>query len=124
MTDKEFLEYYEKYEEVLENAINLSFIHLTYAEFGEIVKHYKDVFGKELRKSQLNCNSCRLKALKDFKYAEKMILLDGEPGIKDDIEDAIAKGEIEVDTGDCDHESLTNDEIQEVFDNDNKKNKK
>jgi hypothetical protein len=72
MTDKEFLEYYEKYEEVLENAINLSFIHLTYAEFGEIVKHYKDVFGKELRKSQLNCNSCRLKALKDlgYKYRE------------------------------------------------------
>lgn len=64
--------------------------------------------------------SAVLKALKDFKYAEKMILLDGEPGIKDDIKDAIAKGEIEVDTGDCDHESLTNDEIQEVFDNDNK----
>lgn len=61
-------------------------------------------------------------ALKDFTYAEKMIALEGEPGIKDDIKDAIISGEIEgeVNTGDCDHEPLTNEEIQEVFDNDNK----
>lgn len=61
-------------------------------------------------------------ALKDFSYAEKMVTVKGEPGLKDDIKDAIISGEIdgEVNTGDCDHEPLTNDEIQEVFDNDNK----
>lgn len=59
-------------------------------------------------------------ALKDILYAEKMVSVEGKPGIKDDIKDAIISGEIdgEVNTGDCDHESLTNEEIQEVFDND------
>ena len=61
-------------------------------------------------------------ALKDFQYAEKMVTVKGMPGIKDDIKDAIISGEIdgEINDGDCDHESLTNEEIQEVFDNDNK----
>ena len=61
------------------------------------------------------------KALKDFEYAEKIVTIQGKPGIKDDIADAIVKGEIEgeVNTADCDHESLTNEEIQKVFDNDN-----
>ena len=51
-----------------------------------------------------------------------MVSGEGEPGIKDDIRDAIISGEVddEVNMGDCDHESLTNEEIQEVFDNDNK----
>lgn len=68
MTDKEFLEYYTQYEEVFESAINLSYLHLTYSEFEKIIIHYEDVFGKKLRKAQLNCNSCRLKILKDFGY--------------------------------------------------------
>ena len=61
-------------------------------------------------------------ALKDFKYAEKMITVKNAPGIKDDIKEEIESGNIEIDgvTGDCNHEALTNDEIQEVFDNDNK----
>lgn len=61
-------------------------------------------------------------ALKDILYAEKMIILEGEPGIKDDIKDAISKGEIDIEgiEGDCSHEALSNEEIQEVFDNDNK----
>lgn len=60
-------------------------------------------------------------ALKDFTYAEKMVSADGEPGLKDDIKDAIESGEIEGGgSADCDHEPLTNEEIQEVFDNDNK----
>lgn len=61
-------------------------------------------------------------ALKDFSYAEKMITVKGMPGIKDDIKDAIISGEIDgnVNIGDCDHEPLTNEEIQEVFDNDTK----
>ena len=62
------------------------------------------------------------RALKEFEYAEKMVSAEGKPGLKDDIKDAIISGEIdgEVNMGDCDHEPLTNEEIQEVFDNDNK----
>lgn len=61
------------------------------------------------------------KALRDFMYAEKMLTVEGEHGIKDDIANAIIKGEIEGEVnGDCDHEPLTNEEIQEVFDNDTK----
>ena len=48
-----------------------------------------------------------------------MISAEGEPGLKDDIKDAIESGEIEGGgSADCDHEPLTNEEIQEVFDND------
>ena len=60
-------------------------------------------------------------ALKDFTYAEKMVTSNETPGLKDDIKEEIESGNIEIEgvTGDCNHESLTNDEIQEVFDNDN-----
>ena len=59
-------------------------------------------------------------ALKDFSYAQKMVSAEGEPGLDDDIKDAIESGEIEGGGGstDCDHAALTNEEIQEVFDND------
>ena len=62
------------------------------------------------------------RALKEFEYANRMITALNEPGLKDDIKDAIESGEIEGGGGsaDCEHESLTNEEIQEVFDNDNK----
>ena len=61
------------------------------------------------------------RALKEFEYADKMILAEGDPGLKDDIKEEIESGNIEIEgvTGDCNHEALTNDEIQEVFDNDN-----
>ena len=59
-------------------------------------------------------------ALKDFSYAEKMITGNDTPGIKDDIiEEGIGGG-----TAECDHEALTNDEIQEVFDNDEEESSK
>lgn len=63
------------------------------------------------------------KALREFLYAEKIIALEGEPGIKDDVKAAIAKGEIDIEgiEGDCSHEALSNEEIQEVFDNDKNK---
>lgn len=61
-------------------------------------------------------------ALKDQSYAEQIVYLEGQQGIKDDIKDAISKGEIDIEgiEGDCSHEALSNAEIQEVFDNDNK----
>lgn len=49
-------------------------------------------------------------ALKDNEYAKKLITGNDIPGIDDEID---GSGE-----ADCDHEALTNPEIQEVFDND------
>lgn len=55
-------------------------------------------------------------ALKDNEYAKKLITGNAIPGLDDEID-----GSGGSDTpSDCDHEALTNEEIQEVFDNDNK----
>ena len=60
------------------------------------------------------------RALKEFEYADKMILAEGEPGLKDDIKQGITSGEIEIEGigEECAHEALTKEEIQVVFDND------
>lgn len=49
------------------------------------------------------------RALREFEYADRMITGNEIPGLRDEMEEA-----------DCTHEALTTDEIQEVFDNDNK----
>lgn len=49
-------------------------------------------------------------ALEYQNIAEWMITGDG---LQDEVEEAIESGEIEVDT--CDHEALTGDEINQVF---------
>lgn len=55
-------------------------------------------------------------AMKSTSYAKHLITGDG---IEDEVKDAIDKGEIEVEgNGECNHEPLTNPEIDEVFDND------
>lgn len=55
-------------------------------------------------------------ALKDNEYAKKLITGNDIPGLDDEID-----GSGGSDTpADCDHEALTNEEIQEVFDNDKK----
>lgn len=51
-------------------------------------------------------------ALKDNEYAKKLITGNDIPGLADEIEIG--------GSGDCDHEALSNEEIQEVFDNDKK----
>lgn len=66
MIDKELMEKLSKWETVFSNAIKLNFIHLSASEFGEIANLYKAVFGKTLTKSQMGCNSCRLRALKEL----------------------------------------------------------
>lgn len=76
MIDKELMEKLSKWENVFNNAIKLNFIHLSASEFGEIANLYKAVFGKTLTKSQMSCNSCRLRSLKElakeyFKEKEK-----------------------------------------------------
>ena len=50
-------------------------------------------------------------ALSNQSYAEKLITGDG-------LDDEVKEQYGENIDGDCDHESLTNEEIQEVFDND------
>lgn len=52
-------------------------------------------------------------ALEDNEYAKKLITGNAIPGLDDEIDGSGG-------SDDCDHEALTNDEIQEVFDNDNK----
>lgn len=66
MIDKELMEKLSKWERIFNNAIKLNFIHLSASEFGEIAKLYKAVFGKTLTKSQMGCNSCRLRSLKEL----------------------------------------------------------
>ena len=63
-------------------------------------------------------------ALKDFTYAEKMITGNDSPGIKDDIKVEIESGNLEDIVPECDHKSLTNEEIQVVFDNDEEESSK
>jgi hypothetical protein len=59
------------------------------------------------------------RALKEILYAELMITGNPIPGLKDEIEEGINSGDIDIDIEDiCDHEPLSNNEIQEVFDND------
>lgn len=58
-------------------------------------------------------------ALEHQHVADWMITGDG---LQDEIEEAIESGEIEVDA--CDHEALSNEEIQEVFDNDEEQKNK
>lgn len=62
------------------------------------------------------------RALKEFEYADKMVLAEGEPGLNDDIKKGIISGDIQIEGigEDCQHEALTKSEIQEVFDNDEK----
>lgn len=51
-------------------------------------------------------------ALEDNEYAKKLITGNDIPGLDDETDGSNNPAE-------CDHEALTNDEIQEVFDNDN-----
>ena len=57
----------QEYEKVLINAVKCDFVHLSSFEFAKIANIYKEVFGIELTKTQKNCNTCRLNALKKKK---------------------------------------------------------
>lgn len=61
-------------------------------------------------------------ALEDASYAKELISGNDIPGIEDDlIEEGIGGGSGSTE---CDHEALTNEEIQEVFDNDEEESSK
>lgn len=63
---KETYEKCLKWDKVFRNAIKLNFIHLSASEFGEIALIYAEHFGKTLTASQMGCNSCRLRSLKEL----------------------------------------------------------
>lgn len=56
----------EKWKDVFKKAVNFDFIHLTSNEFNEIASLYTQYVGKTITKSQMNCNSCRLKIVKEL----------------------------------------------------------
>ena len=56
-------------------------------------------------------------ALENNEYAKKLITGNDIPGLDDEIDGSNNPAE-------CDHEALTNDEIQEVFDNDEEESSK
>lgn len=53
----------KEWEGVLMNAVNNSFIHMTSTDFNKIAAIYNKLF-TPLRKGQMNCNTCRLNALR------------------------------------------------------------
>lgn len=83
MITKEIYTKLKDQEKVLKNAVNMDFVHLSALEFKMFAEIYTEVFGVSLTRSQMNCNSCRLKALKDlgkeyFKVATSFEQLDKE----------------------------------------------
>lgn len=55
-----------KWDSTLYNAHRLNFVHLTNSEFVELKAIYEENYNKKLTKSQLNCNSCRVKIIKEL----------------------------------------------------------
>lgn len=61
---REEVEKCSKWEQQFIWAVRTNFVHLSQSDFNEIAKLYKDIMGVTLSKSQKNCNTCRLNALK------------------------------------------------------------
>lgn len=56
----------EQWSDVFRKAVNFDFIHLSSSEFQTIASLYTEFTGKTITKSQMNCNSCRLKVVKEL----------------------------------------------------------
>lgn len=63
MTQEQFEKLIE-FEAPITNAYKNSFLHLPASEFNKIAAIYDEIYEKPLTKSQRNCNTCRLNALK------------------------------------------------------------
>lgn len=61
---KEQYEKLKQYEKHLLAAYKNSFVHIGANDFMAVAGIYAEVFGESLRKSQMNCNTCRLNTLK------------------------------------------------------------
>lgn len=63
---KEIYERLKEYENILKYAISMDYLRVTPDVFKVLAEIYKDYTGKALTKSQMNCNSCRIKAIKEL----------------------------------------------------------
>lgn len=61
---KELFETLSKYEKELNYAVKLNFMHLGNGDFNTLMEVYKELYGSTLNRSQMNCSTCRLSALK------------------------------------------------------------
>lgn len=52
------------YEKNITNAYKNSFVHMPGEDFQKVAVIYAEIFGEELTKSQMSCNTCRLNALR------------------------------------------------------------
>lgn len=63
---KELYDKAKEFENIFKYAIKMDFLRVTPEVFNEIMKIYEEHFGKKLSKSQRQCNTCRLKAIKEI----------------------------------------------------------
>ena len=61
---KEQIERASKFETAFRYAMHSNFFSLNSGEFGEIAALYQEMFKTSLTRSQQNCSSCRLNAMK------------------------------------------------------------
>jgi hypothetical protein len=66
MMSKEIYERLKEYENILKYALSMDYLRVTPDVFKVLAEIYKDYTGKALTKSQMNCNSCRIKAIKEL----------------------------------------------------------
>lgn len=63
---KELYEKGKEFENIFKYALKMDFLRVTPEVFNEIMQIYEEHFGKKLSKSQKQCNTCRLKAIKEI----------------------------------------------------------
>lgn len=84
-----------EWEGVFTRALKLNFLHLSQGEFNEIMEVYVDFF-PPLNRSQMNCGSCRLTAVKklgELYFKEKDNPVKSKRGRKPKIENNAENGE-------------------------------
>ena len=82
---KELYDKAKEFENIFKYAIKMDFLRVTPEVFNEIMKIYEEHVGKQLSKSQRQCNTCRLKAIKEigrvyFEEQEKEKEQEGQEG--------------------------------------------
>lgn len=63
---KELYDKAKEFENIFKYALKMDFLRVTPEVFNEIMKIYEEHFEKKLSKSQRQCNTCRLKAIKEI----------------------------------------------------------
>ena len=87
---KEIYERLKEYENILKYAISMDYLRVTPDVFKVLADIYKDYTGKALTRSQLNCNSCRVKAIKElgkgyYAYVPEVVEVEVQP-VEDTVE--------------------------------------